>query len=261
VSKADVERAHTVFLSGKQYLEESNYEKAISYFNDAYSIDCSVHGILPIIATALERKGDRAEAIRALEEYQRRAPNAPDHEVIERRLRNLNDQLADQLAREQASAAPPPPPAAPPASSAPPPSAPPVSTAALPPVPPPTAPPGPPEPQATGPSAAPWVLVGIGGAVFIAGGVMWLVGNGEVTSATSRCPNHMNCDDPSSISKGNEGRTLEYVGGPLFIGGVVASAAGLIWWAFQGPKRSPPRAAIAPSIAPGYAGVGVSGSF
>src|ERR1700722_10259450 len=70
VSKADIERAHTVFLSGKQYLEESNYEKAISYFNDAYSIDCSVHGILPIIATAYERKGDRAEAIRALEEYQ-----------------------------------------------------------------------------------------------------------------------------------------------------------------------------------------------
>ena len=60
VSKADVERAHTVFLSGKQFLDESNYDKAVSYFNDAYSIDCSVHGILPIIATAYERKGDKA---------------------------------------------------------------------------------------------------------------------------------------------------------------------------------------------------------
>ncbi len=100
VSKSDVERAHTVFLSGKQYLEESNYDKAISYFKDAYSIDCSIHAILPIIATAYERKGDKGEAVLALEEYQRRAPTAPDHEVVERRIRNLKDQLArDQAPR------------------------------------------------------------------------------------------------------------------------------------------------------------------
>src|ERR1700716_151905 len=85
VTKADVDRAHTVFLSGKQFLEEANYDKAISYFKDAYSIDCSMHAMLPIIATAYERKGDKGEAVRALEEYLRRAPNAPDHDVIERR--------------------------------------------------------------------------------------------------------------------------------------------------------------------------------
>src|SRR5580700_53591 len=84
VSKGDSDRAHTVYLSGKQYLDESNYDKAISYFNDAYSIDCSVHGILPINATAFERRGDRPEAVRALEEYVHRAPNAADREVIER---------------------------------------------------------------------------------------------------------------------------------------------------------------------------------
>ncbi|MGH7437565.1 MAG: tetratricopeptide repeat protein [Polyangiaceae bacterium] len=94
VSKSDVDRAHTVFLSGKQYLEESNYDKAISYFKDAYSIDCSIHAILPIIASAYERKGDKAEAVHALEEYQKRAPTAPDHEVMDRRIRNLKDQLA-----------------------------------------------------------------------------------------------------------------------------------------------------------------------
>jgi len=105
VSRGDHERAHTVFLSGKQFLEESNYDKAISYFKDAYSIDCSVHAMLPIIATAYERKGDRAEAIRALGEYLKRAPTAPDHEVVEHRIRNLRDQLA----REQ----PQPPPVAP----------------------------------------------------------------------------------------------------------------------------------------------------
>src|ERR1019366_2622549 len=88
VSKGDVDRAHTVFLSGKQYLDESNYDKAIGYFDDAYSIDCSVHAILPIIATAYERKGDKAEAVRALEEYLRRVPSSPDRERIERRIKN-----------------------------------------------------------------------------------------------------------------------------------------------------------------------------
>src|ERR1700734_4163222 len=96
VSKVDVERAHTVFLSGKGFLDESNYDKAISYFKDAYSIDCSVHGILPIIATAYERKGDKADAIHALEEYLQRGPNAPDNDVIEHGIRNWKDQLAQE---------------------------------------------------------------------------------------------------------------------------------------------------------------------
>src|SRR5271156_5555264 len=102
VSRGDHERAHTVFLSGKQFLEESNYDKAISYFMDAYSIDCSVHAMLPIIATAYERKGDKAEAIRALGEYLKRAPGAADHEIIEHRIRNLRDQLT----RDQPASAP-----------------------------------------------------------------------------------------------------------------------------------------------------------
>src|SRR5260221_11578828 len=92
VSKGDVDRAHAVYLSGKQFLDESNYDKAISYFIDAYSIDCSVHAILPIIATAYERKGDKTEAVHALDEYLRRVPSAPDREKVERRIKNLNDQ-------------------------------------------------------------------------------------------------------------------------------------------------------------------------
>src|SRR4029077_15494932 len=119
VTKSDVDRAHTVFLSGKQYLDESNYDKAISYFKDAYSIDCSVHAMLPIIATAYERKGDKAGAVRALEEYTKRAPNAPDHDVIERRIRNLKDQLAREQPSASASVT-----AAAPTASAPPPSMP-----------------------------------------------------------------------------------------------------------------------------------------
>src|ERR1700730_11768148 len=105
VTNADTDRSHTGFFISKQFLEESKYDKAISYFKDAYSIDCSRHAMLPIIATAYERKGDKSEAVRALEEYVKRAPNAADHDVIERRIRNLRDQLARDQAAASASAA------------------------------------------------------------------------------------------------------------------------------------------------------------
>src|SRR4029077_19300017 len=106
VTKSDVDRAHTVFLSGKQYLDESNYDKAISYFKDAYSIDCSVHAILPIIATAYERKGDKAAAVVALQEYLKRVPNAPDRESLERRIKNLQDQIPREAASASATSTP-----------------------------------------------------------------------------------------------------------------------------------------------------------
>src|SRR5579859_62072 len=118
VSKGDVDRAHSVYLSGKQFLDESNYDKAISYFSDAYSIDCSVHGILLAIATAYERKGDKAEAVHALEEYLRRAPNAADREHVERRIKNLNDQLAHEAVPASAASSAPAASAASPAPSA-----------------------------------------------------------------------------------------------------------------------------------------------
>lgn len=269
VSKADVDRAHTVFLSGKQYLEESNYDKAISYFKDAYSIDCSIHAILPIIATAYERKGDKGEAVHALEEYQKRAPNAPDHEVIDRRIRNLKDQLSHEQPPPTASAPLPPPtasaapsataaPATSPGSTA---SAPAASAAATPPPPPPEGEHG----------IAPWIVAGAGGAVAVGGIVAFVVGSGEVSSAESNCPNHK-CPsgDAADVSKGNDGRTLETVGGVMVGVGAAAIAGGLIWHFVEpgtpsGSGSSATR--VTPVFAPSaggsgsYAGLSVTGGF
>lgn len=259
VTNADVDRAHTVFLSGKQYLEESNYDKAISYFKDAYSIDCSRHAMLPVIATAYERKGDKGEAVRALEEYVKRAPNAPDHEVIERRIRNLKDQLA----RDQ----PLPPPPAPPASSAPPPPQPtPAASAdqlARPNMPPPTPPP------AASHGAAPWVVTGIGSAALVAGVALYAVGAGDVSTAEKNCPPPSHSCPPSATGSqqtGNNGRGLESAGGPLIGVGAAAVVAGLLWHFLEKPadNRSAPRAAaasVSPVAAPGYAGVSVVARF
>jgi tetratricopeptide (TPR) repeat protein len=261
VSKSDSDRAHTVYLSGKQYLDESNYDKAISYFNDAYSIDCSVHGILPIIATAFERRGDRAEAVRALEEYVHRAPNAGDREVIERRIRNLKDQIArDAPPPPTAASAPPPPPPPPvPSASA---SAVPEPASVAPPEPP---PPAVEHPAAGGPGAGPRVLVGIGGAAVVTGVVAYAVGAGAVSSAAQACgPMHNDCppSDSADVNKGNGGRSTEVVGGVVGGIGLAAAAAGIIW-KIVGSSGAPASgsASVAPVFAPGYVGLNLGGTL
>ena len=259
VSKGDVDRAHAVFLSGKQFLDESNYDKAISYFNDAYSIDCSVHAILPIIATAYERKGDKTEAVRALEEYLRRVPNAADREHVERRIKNLNDQLAHE---------------APPASSASASSATAVS-AALPRRPHPTRArrpqrPWPPaarrrrpksnrgrRPPGPGSSAvsAPRPLIG--------GVVLYVVGSGDISTAVERVPLAVGVLLASVASQGNDGRTLKTVERRRR-----RRDRGRRCGARLAPSREASELArwqcggfVSPVLAPGYAGVAVGSSL
>jgi tetratricopeptide (TPR) repeat protein len=259
VSKSDVERAHTVFLSGKQYLEESNYDKAISYFKDAYSIDCSIHAILPIIATAYERKGDRAEAVHALEEYQRRAPNASDHEIIERRIRNLKDQIArDQPAAPTATAT-----AAPTATATAIPTATPEPTSTATSAPTSSSVGETPPPSGGGPGVAPWVVVGIGGAAVVGGVVMYAVGAGDVSSAASACGAARKCTSASAASQGNSGRTLENGGAVVGSIGVAAVALGLVWHFVAKPSSAPAAATtlVTPVVAPGYGGLALGGAF
>jgi hypothetical protein len=258
VTSADVDRAHTVFLSGKQYLEESNYDKAISYFRDAYSIDCSRHAMLPIIATAYERKGDKAEAVRALEEYVRRAPGNPDHDVIERRIKNMKDQLA----RDQPPVAAPAPSATVTASTAPPPVPPPVEATASTGAPATTAPP---PPTGEGHTAAPWVLTGVGGATAITGAVFLVVGAGELSTAESQCPNRV-CKSQDSLDSGNRARFLSNLGGILLGSGLAVGGAGLLWHFLERPAgHASSAAATRPHVdalaVPGYAGISLRGGF
>jgi tetratricopeptide (TPR) repeat protein len=265
VSRADHERAHTVFLSGKEFLEESNYDKAISYFIDAYSIDCSVHAMLPIIATAYERKGDKGEAIRALGEYLKRAPSAPDHEVIEHRIRNLRDQLA----HEQPSGT---------ASSPPAPAPPPTPVIA----PTPTTTPPAPEPQVTEPAAsngapptseaassggagpAPWILASVGGAVAVAGVVLIVVGAGDVSTANQYCPSHVCMTDTEKATaskKQSDGYTLENAGVAVGLVGGGAAIAGIVWGVVGASTHKKDSARVLPILSPGYSGISIFDTF
>jgi tetratricopeptide (TPR) repeat protein len=262
VSKSDVDRAHTVFLSGKGFLDESNYDKAISYFKDAYSIDCSVHAILPIIATAYERKGDKQSAVGALQEYLKRVPNAPDREVVERRIKNLQDQIAQEKAAA-ATAAPTastPPTATTAAPSATTTTAPTATTTAT--VEPTSTATAAPTTEGGGHSVAPWIVVGVGGAAVVAGVVLFAVGAGDISTAEKTCPVHNNCNDPNAQSTGNTGRTLETVGVVAGSVGVAAVVGGLLWHFLETPGApSTTGATVTPVVAPGYAGLGLGGRF
>jgi hypothetical protein len=259
VSKTDVERAHTVFISGKGFLDEANYDKAISYFKDAYSIDCSVHGILPIIATAYERKGDKAEAIHALEEYLQRVPTAPDHDVVEHRIRNLKDQLA----QERPSATPL---ATVPSSTAATPTAtasvavPTVGETATAPTDSSTVPSPPVE---SGHAVGPWIVVGAGGAVLVAGAVLLAVGSGDVSTANKSCESHQQCA-PSVADQGNRGRGLETAGVVVGIAGIAGVAGGLVWHFVDAKHRASAGSRgpqLSPVVAASFAGVSLGGSF
>ena len=259
VSKSDRDRAHTVFLSGKQFLEESNYDKAISYFEDAYAIDCSVHGILPIIATAYERKGDRRQAVRALEEYLKRAPNAPDHDVVERRIKNLKDQIAQEPPSQAVAAGPSP--TQPPGSITPAvstPSEPSTGVAPLPAVA--TASAG--ATAESKQSAVPWVVVGVGGAALAAGVVVGALGASDISTAESACKTRMNCPQPVA-NQGNRGRTEETIGFVVGGAGLAAVAAGLVWYFTETPSGTPTTGFlhVSPVVAPSYAGVSLNGGF
>ena len=105
---------------------------------------------------------------------------------------------------------------------------------------------------------------GIGAAAFIAGGVMFLVGSGDISDAKKQCPNPAKCSDTSAVSQGNTGDTLENVGGGLFIGGLVVAAGGLLWHFLEPPgpaKSDAPKASFTPVVGPGYTGAAVVGRF
>ncbi len=263
VSKSDVDRAHTVFLSGKGFLDESNYDKAISYFKDAYSIDCSVHAILPIIATAYERKGDKASAVTALQEYLKRVPNASDREVVERRIKNLQDQMSTAVVASAPTASASATASAPPSATASAPVAPPSATAI-----PTSSATATPPPESGGHSVAPWIVVGIGGAAVVAGVVLYAVGAPQISDAENTCPPPSHTCPPtakgsSAISEGNNGRTLETVGVVMGSVGLAGVAGGLIWHFLEptGSSSPPSGAGVAPVVAPGYAGLTFGGKF
>jgi hypothetical protein len=254
----DSEAAHSAYLLGKRFFEESDYGSASHNFIDAYKLDCSKPELLLNIARANELLGNRAESVHALETYLQRAQSlSPDEKVqLQRRIDNLKAALAAQAASAAVVAPatkPAPTDVTPVASTTPPPAA------VLPP---------PTQPDERGHTVAPWILTGVGAAAVIAGGSVWLVGSKDVSDAKNVCGSNGNCPKTaagsSAASTGTTGNTLETAGGVTFIVGLGAIAGGLLWHFLEptGPiNRDATKATFTPVVGPGYSGASVVGSF
>jgi tetratricopeptide (TPR) repeat protein len=233
---ADVDGAKGAHKAASQFFERADYDRAIQYWRDAYGFDCTKPAILLNVASAYEKKGDRAAAVATLENYLERAPKAPDATTIAERMKNLKATLEPVAP----TPAPTPPPVAAP---------PPAETPA-------------PEPTAAGKrpyGLTPIIVAGSGGALALIGAVLLPIGLGEIDEANSGCPQRTNCA-PSIAETGNNGRTKVLVG-EIGIGVGVAAIAGGLVWQFVYNKPKPAAVSVAPLTGPGVAGMAMAGRF
>ena len=99
----DSEAAHSAYLLGKRFFEESDYGSASHNFIDAFKLDCTKPELLLNIARANELLGNRAEAVHALETYLQRSQSmsADEKLQLQRRIDNLKAAIAAQTAASQ----------------------------------------------------------------------------------------------------------------------------------------------------------------
>lgn len=254
-SQGEQDAAHGAYLAGKAAYDEADYGKAIDYFKDAFKRDCTKTALLNFIARAYEAKGDRAEAVNALETYLARTPKADDADQVKKRIENLKAQMSAATATAPTNTGTPTTTATTTATTAPTT----TSTATAAPTATDTAPSG------GGHTVLPWVVAGVGLAAAIGGGVVLGVGAGDVSDAGNKCPNKT-CPvtyTPAQIKaaqdENNNGKTLEGVGIGVLVGGVVLLAGGLIWHFLEptGEKKT----AITPVFSPSFAGLSLERKF
>ena len=245
VPASESERAHVIYQAGKVQYDDKNYDAAIQQFRDAYTRDCTKHDLLIIISRAYELKGDRVEALRALELYLDRVPNSPDAPTHRKGIEQLKRQIA---------AAPPPPPT-------------PSSTAPT------TGPTGPSAPPAEvrEHTVAPWLVVGLGGVSIVTGVVLLAVAPKippNCNAANGSCkatPGETTTQLDDDRSKAGNSVTFTTAGIATLIGGGVVLTGGLLWHFLEptGPveKTGTIKPTVTPAVAPGYAGMSLGGTF
>jgi hypothetical protein len=249
ITPQDQEAARAAFTLAQTSYNESDYAKAIEYLRDAYRRDCTAHELLRNLARTYETKGDKAEAVKALETYLERVPKAADAESIQRRIGNLKQQMA-----------------APPVATVPVTTAPTATT---------TAPPPPPPTKDEGGgkhSIAPWIVVGGGGAAVVVGAILIGAGASQQSSSKSGCTQNPEglwvcgpgIDPAQRQSQNQSGAATATAGIVIGVVGLAAVGGGLLWHFLEPTGAGPAKAGkprLVPQVAPGYAGLGLEGRF
>jgi len=240
-----VEAAQGAFKAGKAAFDEGDFDRAITYWIDAYRRDCRAHDLLQNLARAYELKGDRAEAVHALETLLQRKPDTPHREQFERRIESHRAQMAAEAAA--ASSAAPPPSATTEAAATGPASAPPPAV----------------EHTARRKPVAPLVVAAAGGVVAVVGGVLWFGAHEEVSDFEAECgDDRQHC--PGDVkADANAARSREQLSGGVAIGGLAVAAGGALWYllAPAKPVRKGAGTVVSPLVGEGLVGATVSARF
>jgi hypothetical protein len=253
-TESDTSAAKGAFEAGQVSFQEADYARAILYWEDAFRRDCTALPLLLNLARAYELSGDKRNAVVALRTFLARRPNASDKDQIARRI----EVLEAQLEREKAAATP--------AATAPANTGGGETPAPAEPAPQPaTAAPAATEPVAEkeGSSIEPlWPLFVAGGglAAGVVGAVLWAGGQADVDKCTETADSTFECPDEqtrqnaeSGQSRKTAGQITTGVGVGLLIGG------GITWLLLRDSETE--SAIVAPSVAPGFAGVELGGRF
>jgi hypothetical protein len=252
-TEGDVAAAKGAFQAGNASFNEADYQRAITYWEDAYRRDCTAHINLLNLARAYELHGQKRHAANALETFLARKPGTADEDQIKRRIEKLRE--SDALATQ--------PPSAIAAAQEQPPQAPPAVAA----------PAGPPSPEKPAPkssrSIVPLIVAGVGGAVAIGATVAYVDARSDGSAAEEQCPNPKSCEDPAVVDEGNDARSRAKVSGWIAGAGGVVLAGGLVWYFVQKPSSADSArhqerglaARVTPLFGVGYGGVVVDGRF
>jgi len=243
-TEAETAAAKGAYQAGNASFDEADYPRAITYWEDAYRRDCTANLLLKNLARAYELYGQKRQAVVALETFLVREPNTADKEQIQRRIEVLKKQIAAEKAAPVAPA--PTTPAPPPAQTEPPPES--VTHSKR--------------------SNVPLFVAGAGGAILIVGAVVYGKAAKDVSHYEDLCPNR-DCGNGSEAAAnkeaGNSARTRKVWGGVVTGVGAATLAGGLIWYFVQ-PRHGESSAAlrkpsVSPAVAPGFAGLALSGAF
>ena len=241
-SDPDVSGAKAAFQAGTVSFNEADYPRAILYWEDAFRRDCSATSLLFNLARAYELNGQKRQALVALETYLEREPNSSERPQIVRRIEVLKKSIESE---------PPPAASAAPAASAPPPQ---QANSQTDPLPPPA--------KVQGRPILPLIVAGVGGAVFLLGGLSWLSATGDVQDFEKQCddPEERTGCPPETIGPAEDARKQQQAAGAVTLIGLPVMVGGLIWY-FATPVPSSASARVTPAVGQNFVGLSVDGKF
>lgn len=254
LSQAEYDAARASYRVGVEAYDNSDYKKALDNIKDAFRRDCGKVALLEQLARIYESLGDKPEAIHALETYLQRNPKADDADKVQVRIQNLKAQLGTTTTTTTTTATTATTTATVTATAT---AVPTVTATAT-------------ETPSGGHTAGPWIIVSVGVAAAIAGGVMIGVGQGDISASHSgNCTRNattgvLSCDllpgftdqkqsDAQRASDENTGNILRGTGIAVAAVGVAGIVGGVIWH-FVEPTGAKATTSFVPVLAPGYAG-------